>query len=141
MKFKKMGSLVSYQRNVAQVKKPKESILPETPSRRTVTVSQMAVLLYHFFVGVNDPNIYYMDADDTAEKFQARINSEVEVSKEDLEKLLYYTTLAYETKTFWHPGKEEYARFIRSFLTPEERYDQLSGLIVESNKNKKGRLI
>jgi len=140
-KFKKMGSLVPYQRNLLQVKKPKEVFVTENPKRRTVTISQLAVLLYHFYMGVQDPDVYYFDADETAEKLQARINTEVEVPLDALEKLLYYTTIAHETKTYWHPGTEDYERFVRSFLTSDEKYDQLLGLIVNGSTHKKGRLI
>lgn len=139
MNIKKSGSLVSYQRDLARIKKPKEPTSLES-DKRTVTLSQMAILLYHFYIGMSDPEIYYLDAEESADKLQGRINVEVEIPKDALEKLLFYTTVAHENKTFWHPGKEEYGKFVRSFLTQEEKYDQLSGLIV-NNKQVKGRLI
>lgn len=139
--FKKMGSLmVPYKRNLLSVKKAKEPV-DMVDNKRYVTISQLFVLLYHFYVGVNDPDVYYLDAEETAEKFQGRINAEVELSKEDLEKLLYYTTLAYENKTYWNPAQGDYEGFVRSLLTNEEQYDQLLGYIVPKKTNRKGRII
>lgn len=129
--LKKKGYLVPYNRNPLLIKK---AISPGDEldlNKRYVTVSQLFVLLYHFYSGVTDPNIYYLDADETAEKFQSRINAEVEISKEDLEKLIYYTTLAHEEKTYWNPAKEEYKTFVKSLLKENEKFDQLMGLIVD----------
>lgn len=139
MKIKQSGSLVSYQRDLVKIKKPQEVVCIENDNR-VVTISQLVILLYHFYIGVNDPSVYYFDSEESADKLQGRVNKEIEIPKDVLEKLLFYSTLAYETQTFWHPGNEDYVQFIRSFLDKTEKYDQLSGLIVE-NKQMKGRLI
>lgn len=131
---KQLGQLLPGQRNLAHVKRSKEKLSGEELNLRKLTVQQFSVLLFHFYIGISDPEIYYEDAEISPERFQNLLDQEVELEQGLLERLMYYSTLANETRTFWHPASDSYEKFIQGILIPGEKYDKLLNLILEINK-------
>lgn len=134
MAYRKVGKLLPHQRSLAKVIPPKKDLEKQY---RKVTVQQLAVLLYHFYIGVTDPDIYYMDSDESAEKFYQRLEQEVEIDLETLEKLLWYLTAAYESDRYWNPADIPYEQFTKTVAKQGDNYNQLLSLILEKSKMRK----
>lgn len=129
MSLKQQGRQV-----LARVTPRTKLISSDEPGFRRITVKQLALLIYHFYVTVDNPAIGFEDADQTAAAFQAELNQTVEISDEILEKLLWHLTLAFEENMYWNPAEETIDTFIKGLLEKDESFDKLFCLIL----NKKG---
>lgn len=127
------------QRRLAKVlgiSKQKDANSEVAPNRQ-LTVQQLTVLLYHFYIGITDPDVYYVDADETADQMQQALRQTVEVPGDLLEKLLWYLTVAEEQGMYWNPEGREYNTFVRELIQAHESYDKLMGLIINRPKRKR----
>lgn len=104
-------------------------------SFRQITAKQLSILLYHFYMTVDDPDVGFLDADTNALKFQAELNQSVLISTENLEKLLYHLEYAYEKGCYWNPAEESFDYFVKGLVTKDEQFDRLMCLILK----KKGK--
>lgn len=118
---------------VSKQKDAKDELAPN----RQLTVQQLTVLLYHFYIGITDPDVYYVDAEETADQMQQALRQTVEVPGELLEKLLWYLTVAEEQGMYWNPEGREYNTFVRELIQAHESYDKLMGLIINRPKRKR----
>lgn len=105
------------------------------PSLRVITVKQLTVLLYNLYITIDDPAIGFEDADQTAVAFQGELNQTVKISQENLEKLLWHTTMAYESNSYWNPAQEPYDQFVNSLLDKNETFDRLVCLLKRKRSN------
>jgi len=121
---------------VLGVSKQKDANSEAAPNRQ-LTVQQLTVLLYHFYIGITDPDVYYVDAEETADQMQQALRQTVEVPGELLEKLLWYLTVAEEQGMYWNPEGREYNTFVRELIQAHESYDKLMGLIINRPKRKR----
>lgn len=121
---------------VLGVSKQKDANSEVAPNRQ-LTVQQLTVLLYHFYIGITDPDVYYVDAEETADQMQQALRQTVEVPGELLEKLLWYLTVAEEQGMYWNPEGREYNTFVRELIQAHESYDKLMGLIINRPKRKR----
>ena len=99
-------------------------------TNRTLTVKQLSVLLYHFYLTLENPDFLFCDSDKSLSQFQADLNQTVTISKENLEKLLWHLENAFEHKIYWNPERADFAAFIESFLEKGEKFDRLTCLIM-----------
>lgn len=121
---------------VLGVSKQKDANSEAAPNRQ-LTVQQLTVLLYHFYIGITDPDVYYVDAEETADQMQQALRQTVEVPGELLEKLLWYLTVAEEQGMYWNPEGREYNTFVRELIQAHESYDKLMGFIINRPKRKR----
>jgi len=142
---KKLGQLLyAHQRPLARVKglKQDKRTAPEDIKIRKVSIQQLTLLMYFYYIGVTDPDIYYEDADVSPEQFQKQLAQEVDIDQEVLEKLLWYMTMCHESGRYWHPEQVEYQTFVRSMLEKEEGFDQLLCRILDKKrKTRRGGVI
>lgn len=98
---------------------------------RQLTAKQLAVLLYHFYLTVDDPDVGFPDAETSALKFQAELNQMVQISTENLERLMFHLELAYEKGCYWNPADEDFDYFVKGLITKNEQFDRLMCLILK----------
>lgn len=109
---------------VSPIKKRVNQAAANEP-KREITLRQLCVLLYHFYVSVDNPDIGFEDCEKTASQFQAELDRPVTLSKEQLEALLWHLELCFEEGMYWNPAKENIDFFVKKLLNPNERFDRL----------------
>lgn len=112
----------------SKIEKPTD---PNAMPTRQLTAKQLAVLLYHFYLTLDNPDYEFLDADKTAGQFQAELNQMVKISQEHLEKLLWHTELAFENKMYWNPAEDDFESFVNSMLEKDEKFNRLYCLITK----------
>jgi hypothetical protein len=127
MKLKKDGRLVQARITPRVLK---ETTALDGSQKRAITVKQLAVLLYHYYITLDDPNIGSEDVEQSAPAFQSALNQEVVLDQGDLEKLLWHLQMAYESDMYWNPAEEEYDYFVKGLVGKNERFDKLYCLIM-----------
>lgn len=132
MKKAKDGRLI--QARVSPRVVTEKTVTADGEVQRQLTAKQLAILLYHFYLTVDDPEVGFPDADTTALKFQAELNQKVLISTEHLEKLLFHLELAYEKNIYWNPAYEDFDVFLNGLLNKDERFERLSCLILKKRK-------
>ncbi len=105
---------------------------------RSVTLGEAALLLFHFWMGVKDSDIGYADMDLPFSNFNAEfIRTKVELRNDVVEKLLWYSTMLYESGRYWHPTDQPYGLFVKKMLNAKEQFDPLTCLILTGVDDKK----
>lgn len=129
MKLKKDGRLVQARITPRVLKET--TALKGSQNLREISVKQLAVLLYHYYITLDDPSIGSEDSDKSAPAFQSALNQVVHIEEEDLEKLLWHMQMAYESDMYWNPAEEDYDLFIKGLVGKYERFDKLYCLIMK----------
>lgn len=129
IKRKRDGRLVEV--NIDPRIKPKAN--PQTPDEaiRQVSIQQLALLLYHYYIIVDHPLFGPdMDADKSPREFLASLNNKIDIKKDELEKLMYNMQLAYEIGMYFSPDDVSIKdRFKNILAGSDEEFDPLYCLI------------
>lgn len=131
MKLKKDGRLVQA-RITPRITKDKAT---GNSGIRRITVKQLTVLLYHYWITLDDPLIGTEDAEESPLAFQAALSQEVDIEQSKLEKLLWHLQMAHESNMYWNPAQEDVEEFIKGMLGKKEHFNKLYCLIMEKRGN------
>lgn len=102
---------------------------------RSVTVGQLAVLLWHLYRCANDPDIGYLDATvPLHELVTKRLKKVVNLNKRDLEALLWAANMADKNGFFWSPDSKEFTEFIQPLLFSDEAFDRTWNILINTKE-------
>jgi|JI8StandDraft_1071087.scaffolds.fasta_scaffold404501_1 hypothetical protein len=102
---------------------------------RTITIGQLAVLLWHLYRCANDPDIGYLDATvPLHDLVSRRLRKTVKLSKRDLEALLWAANMADKQGFFWSPDNKEFTEFIQPMLFSTEAFDRTWNILINTKE-------
>lgn len=110
---------------------------------RTLSIGQLATLLWALFRCANDPEIGYLDAHLSLTEFlDNRLGRSIKIKKEDLQRLLWAGNQADKHGFFWSPNNKTFDEFVAPLIWPGEVFDKYINLLVKENeaKNIKNKL-
>jgi hypothetical protein len=107
---------------------------------RTLTIGQLAVLLWHLYRCSKDPDIGYLDANITLSDLVAtRLNKTIKLSKGMMERLLWAGNLSEQSGTWWSPDDKSFNEFIQPLLYDDEFFDRTWNLLLNKDQIKRVR--
>jgi hypothetical protein len=109
---------------------------------RSLTITQLAVLVWCLYKTANDESLGYLDASTSLASFvHQNLNRKVTLPKMDLERLLYAGNVADMTGFFWSPDGKDFANFVSQIIGKNEVYDRQWNLILNKREGERFRNI
>ena len=102
---------------------------------RSLTIAQVAVLLWHIYKCANDPDIGYLDANTRLEELVTKkLSGSVRINKRELESLLWAANMAEMQEFFWSPDNKSFKEFIQPLLFRNEAFDRTWNLLIDTKE-------
>lgn len=102
-----------------------------------ITIYQLVILVNNYLLAVRSPSIGHLDADYNIKDTLARFKREhINLSKGELERLLFACNLMREDDKFWHPGNDSFDKFVFE-ITRIYKFDKEYNMLVPRNEEKK----
>ena len=107
---------------------------------RSMTVGQLAVLLWHTYRCVNDPDAGYLDAHITLNELVTKhLNRNIKMTKGMLERLLWGANISDQLGSWWSPDNKSFEQFIQPLLYPDEVFDRTWNNLLDKKQSKRVR--
>lgn len=107
---------------------------------RTITVSQLAILLWHIYRCANDPEAGYLDANtDLTNLLTKKLSKTIKLRKRELESLLWAGNIAEKLGFWWTPDNKNFNSFIQPMLFANEAFDRDWNLLLDLKSHKRIR--